>query len=245
MKAFWPDFSYNMYRKACMELNYPKEPFGKYIYELIEPGDVVLDIGCGIGVPAIYVSKLCKSVIALDQNEKALDILSKEIKVNNIMNIDIVKGKWPSLDLEVCDCAISFYAGGATLSTESLIKLVNRLRKGGIITSNGTWEDGGIYKALSERLGVKSREHGCDNGCYLKGKLELLGCKVNCEQIKHDFGQPVQSLEEAVQFLSWQLQLDETYYEKVKKVAPDYIGTRNGGMYISNIRSTCVIIFRK
>lgn len=72
MKSFWPDFSYELYKRACIELNYPENPFSKYIKEFIRPENVVLDIGCGIGIPTMYISKLCKKVIAIDQDDTAL-----------------------------------------------------------------------------------------------------------------------------------------------------------------------------
>lgn len=245
MNAFWPDFSYDMYRKACVELNYPEEPFSRYIKEFIKPEDVVLDIGSGIGIPAVYISRLCKKVIAVEQNKPALDYFDKEIKRGNIKNIQTVHGKWPDVDVDTCDAAVAFYAGGITRDIGSLILLINSVRRGGIITSYGTQQDGGFYKSLADRLGVKSREHSCDNGCYLKGRLEMLDCRVKCEQINHDFGQPVNDIDEAARFLSWQLQLDEGYIDGIKEIAMDYITFRNGKMYIPNQRSTCVIIFEK
>lgn len=245
MKTLWPDFAYDMYKRACNELNYPEIPFGKYIKEFIRAEDIVVDIGCGIGIPAMYISKLCTKVIAVDQDRVALNCLDKDIINNDIKNIQTVYGAWPDVNIQPCDAAVSFYASGIAKNKEGLIALINAVKRGGIITSNGTIDDGGFFKGIADRLGVKSRKRDCNNGCYLKGGLEALGCRVKCEQITHDFGQPVNDIYDAVKFFSWQLHLNDSYYEKVKKVAADYIIDRNGKMYIPNLRNSCVIIFEK
>lgn len=245
MKQFWPDFAYDMYKRACDELNYPENPFSKYIKEFIKPEDVVVDIGCGIGVPAMYISKLCTKVIAIDQDKTALDYFNKEITKHDIKNIQTLYGVWPDVKIQPCDVAIAFYAGGISKDRASLVSLLNSVKRGGIITSNGTLVDGGFYKDLADKLGVKPRNHSCNNGCYLRGSLEMQGCKVKCEQITHDFGQPVNNAEEAVKFFSWQLQLDGSYLDKINKIAMNYIIDRNGKLYIPNLRSSCVITFEK
>lgn len=54
MKKFWPENSYELYKKACMMLNYPEIPFGKFLKEIIKKEDTVADIGCGFGIPSLY-----------------------------------------------------------------------------------------------------------------------------------------------------------------------------------------------
>jgi SAM-dependent methyltransferase len=245
MNTLWPDFSFEMYKRACDELNYPEEPFSKYINEFIKEDDVVADIGCGIGIPAMYISKRCKRVIAIDNNKESLDYFNKEIIKNDIKNIEIVHGAWPTVELEPCDVAIAFYVSKIADSKESLAALVNAVKHGGMITSRGSNEDDGFYNSLATRLGVPSRSYGCSNGCYLRGRLEMLGCKVKCEQISHEFGQPVNDIDEAAKFIWWQLQLDSSYLEQIKMIAGDYIINRNGKLYIPKLRSSCLIIFEK
>lgn len=243
MKTHWPHFAFDMYKRACNELNYPEEPFYKYINEFIRDDDIVADIGCGIGIPALYISKRCKKVIAVDCNEDSLEYFRKEIIKNGIKNIETVYGAWPDVKLEPCDVAVAFYTPAIADNKDSLNALIRSVRRGGIITSNGSLDDGGFYKKLAERLGVKPRSYGCINGCYLRGKLEMSGCKVNCEQIAHEFGQPISNIEEAAKFLCWQLQLDGSYQEPIRKIAKDYVINRGGTMYIPKLRNTCVITF--
>jgi len=98
---------------------------------------------------------------------------------------------------------------------------------------------------LARKIGVELRTYGCENDCYLKGRLEESGCMVKCESINHDFGQPVDNLDEASRFLCWQLKLEERYVEKISKYAQDYIIERDGVMYIPIKRNSCVLVFER
>jgi hypothetical protein len=245
MKVYWPDFAYELYERACRELNYPEVPFVKYIREVVEAEDVVADIGCGIGIPAMYVSSLCKRVVAVDCNKSALDYFGRSMEKHGIGNVDIVHGTWPEMEIEPCDVTMAFYAGKITGSRESLTALLNSTRRAGIIACNGTAAEGGFYKSLADELGVGPRKQGCDNGCYLRGAMEMAGCRVKCEQVAHEFGQPVEDMDEAAKFLCWQLQLDDSYLQLVREIADKYVTSRDGKMYIPNLRSTCVITFLK
>lgn len=246
MAIVWPDFSYELYERACKELNYPEVPFSKYINEMIQPDDTVLDIGCGIGIPAIYLSRLCKKVIAVDQNKSALDYFHRLIDRAGIRNITAIHASWPEVELEACDVAVSFYTSQIGDSKENFDRLIRSVKRGGIITYIGTTaEDDGFYKGLSDDLGIGGRNQNCRNGCYLKGKLEMAGFHVSCEQVNHEFGQPVNDIDEASKFFCWQLQLDDSYLKPIREIAANYMIQKNEKWYIPKSRSSCVLVFRK
>ncbi|WP_067259786.1 HemK2/MTQ2 family protein methyltransferase [Methanobrevibacter cuticularis] len=59
---------------------------------IIEPDDIVLEIGTGTGIIAISASKLAKKVIATDINFDALELAEKNIKANDVGNITLLFG---------------------------------------------------------------------------------------------------------------------------------------------------------
>lgn len=242
MSTYWPDFAYGLYERACMELDYPHIPFGPFINKLISRDDVVADIGCGIGMPAFYLAQRCKNVIAIDENKDALDYLEKRKEKEGVYNITTICGKWPDVPMEPCDALISFYASGVTRDKYRIEMLLKTARRG-ILTGPGPNPDGGFFMDIAKALGVPGREQKCDNGCLVRGKLEMMGCKVSCETIVHDFGQPLNDIEEATKFLSWQLRLDESYFIRIKDVAEKFLTTQNGKLYLPNPRSICILTY--
>jgi hypothetical protein len=85
--------------------------------------------------------------------------------------------------------------------------------------NQGPKERVSFHKGKMQHLNLKDRQSACVGSCYVRGRLEQAGFEVSCEQIEHDFGQPVDSLEESVAFLRNQLFLDETSEERQKEIA--------------------------
>ena len=59
---------------------------------VINYGDSVLEIGTGTGLVAMYASKLTDKVIATDINFNALELAEKNLKKNNINNVELIFG---------------------------------------------------------------------------------------------------------------------------------------------------------
>jgi ubiquinone/menaquinone biosynthesis C-methylase UbiE len=62
---------------------------------LVQPDDVVLDIGAGGGRIALPLALLCREVIALDPSPGMLDVLRAGIAEHGITNIRVETGRWP------------------------------------------------------------------------------------------------------------------------------------------------------
>jgi release factor glutamine methyltransferase len=58
----------------------------------INSGDLVLEIGTGSGIVAMYASKLADKVVATDINFNAIELAEKNFFKNNINNITLVFG---------------------------------------------------------------------------------------------------------------------------------------------------------
>ena len=51
----------------------------------------ILDCGCGCGNYSLELSKLGHNILSIDFNDDMLKILTKQIQINNIKNIDVKK----------------------------------------------------------------------------------------------------------------------------------------------------------
>ncbi len=231
------------YKKTTAYWNYPEVPYGQALREMIRPGDVVADIGCGIGVVSQFMAPLCKRVLAIDKNEQALQSLQKDLQEKSIHNVKPIHACWPEVPTEDWDVAIAIYHYHFGYTKPEIDALLRKTRRCGLIISQGVKEREGFHRKLSQELGLQDRHSGCVSSCYVRGRLEQAGFQVTCEEIVHDFGQPVDNKEEAIAFLRNQLQLDESYEEKLKKIAFDYVENINGQMVYPIKRFNCLLRF--
>ena len=85
-KSYRKYFNSGFYKKR-----YPKPNF-RTLSSILNKSDsrkIIVDIGCGDGRYALPVSRVCKSLFALDISEEAVEGLRQEIKENNLKNIEV------------------------------------------------------------------------------------------------------------------------------------------------------------
>ena len=235
--------SIEAYKKAAAYWNYPEVPYGQFLRELIRPDDVVADIGCGIGVVSQFMAPLCKKVLAIDKNDEVLQSLRRDLTEKSIGNVKPIHACWPDVPEEDWDIAISIYHyhfGYTGLEIETLLR---KTRRGGLIINQGLKERESFHEKLSQELGLPERFSGCAGSCYVRGRLEQAGFHVTCEEIVHDFGQPVDSKEEAIAFLQNQMRLDERHNERLNEIALDYVENIAGQMVFPIKRFNCLLRF--
>ncbi len=243
MGTFWTEKTLQMYQDACDFVHYPEIPLQKHFAAIIRPDDTVMDIGSGSGATAIYLSSFCKKVIAVEQDELACNHLQKQIDAKGIKNIEIINKDWPDVQLKACDVTIMLYvAQKSLLPREKIRALIQSTRRIGIFLST---HSGGLdfRDALLRRLGLVPKAPRCLNACRTFAMLEVEGAKVRCERIEHEFGQPVENLDDAAFFLSNQLHLGNEYLPEVRKAAEEYVETRRGKLYIPKKLVNCLLTF--
>jgi SAM-dependent methyltransferase len=244
----WPPRAYNWYRKACEVYDYPAAPYGKAIKGIIETGDTVLDLGCGIGAASLMIAPFCKRVLALDPDEKALEVLAE--RARGTENIEVRNESWPPKKLIRSDVIVALHVAQAMRSLSNLRLVYESARKGGFIACNSAISrEKEPFVALKEELGIRPNHEKCGNGCYIKGAFEAFGASVKCKKIIYDFGQPLDSIGDAVSFLAWQIGADladfSSVAETIKKHADSSVPKTGGRFLVPLKRQSCGITFLK
>lgn len=244
MKKFWKENSHEAYLWAAEVMNYPELPFGTYLRKILRKTDVVADVGCGFGVPALFMASLCSQVIAIDQDPYALRILEQEKDKRRITNVETRLGQWPDVDLEPCDVVVSFYHNRFAETADNVQKILNIAKRAGIMTSQGPASLPTLAEKVLPMLGLEVPRESCQNGCYAKSLLEAAGLKVECQQIIHDFSQPVRSHEEAAAYISNHLRLEEEHQGELNRILPEILLQKGNQLLIPIIRENCLLTWK-
>lgn len=235
-----------MYEDASKLLNYPEVPMKRFFEELILPEDTVLEIGSGPGVVSLYLASMCQQLIAVEDDQYACDHLQKRAAEKGIRNIDIFHGIWPNAGIKPADVTITLYVFKVFNTVEKVRALLDSTKRAGLFMITQPGIKGGFPVPLSERIGLDLHNFSpYDDGSHTATLLEKEGAKVRLETVKHEFGQPVQNLDEAATFMMRQLKLDKDYFPKVREVAEELVEMRGGRIYVPYERSNSVIVFEK
>jgi SAM-dependent methyltransferase len=241
----WPQKAYKWYREACDKFDYPAAPYGKAIKNLLCEGCTVLDVGCGIGAASVMMASLCRNVIALDRDKKALAELDGRIRENKIDNIKIICDSWPASAPIQADVVIALHVAHAMRSIDNLKSVFESAQRGFIACQAPVSKEEERFLALKEELGITPDYKKCDNGCFIAGALRAFGAEVKCEKAVYEFGQPLDTVEDAVRFVSWQIGADESTDHVIKKRIDEYAIRDGSRFFVPITRQSCAITFTK
>ena len=102
----------------------------------LKPGQIVYDIGCGSGsisIEAALQIELSGKVLAVDYDDKAIELTKKNMEKFNLSNISLIHGNAKEKILELED-ADTIFIGGTGGDTKEIIEISeNKLKSGGRI----------------------------------------------------------------------------------------------------------------
>ena len=244
---FWTAKTIKEYDRACRILRYPQSVVGENLKEFVKQTDVVMDIGAGCGALAAFLSTICSKVYAVEPDEDAYRYITERIKRDNLTNVEAVNLSWPDDSLPQCDVITAFYVYAAHDTAEKVRKVLSKAKRGGIIFCNRAIEPNSITVDIMNRIGaeIPKSAYSCNNGCRLMGMLTALGIDATCQPFSHDFAQPVDSIDEATEFIFRMLRIGENFKEPIHHIIGEYIVEVDGQKFVPYMRESCLIFFTK
>lgn len=103
----------------------------------LSPGDVVADVGCGIGYftfPASYIVGLTGKVLAMDISDEMLEHVREKVHLSGAANIETIRidnEQTLSLEDSLVDVALAFFVLHETEDAAQFIFSLNRILKPG------------------------------------------------------------------------------------------------------------------
>lgn len=246
MGTYWNAERIAKYEDATSLLNYPEVPLKHFFDNMIRPDDTVLEIGSGPGVVSLYLAPFCKSLVAIDDDKVACDHLRKTAAEKGINNIEVQNIQWPDEQVEPADITITLYAYKIFKTMDRVKEVLRLTGRAGMYMITQPGIKGGYPISLFEELGIDHEQQSCYNdGCRTAALLEAAGAKVHCEKVHHDFGQPVEDMDEAARFLMKQLKGKEEEFSNYRAAVEKVVEVREGRLYVPYKRTNCVVIYEK
>ena len=141
--------------------------------------------------------------------------------------------------------AVAFYQHRFGFTSLEIETLLRKTRRCGLVVHQGKHPREGFHEAFGREFGLTEQDESCVESCYVRGRLEQAGFTVTCNEIFHDFGQPVDSKAEAVAYVMKQLHLDEHHRQRLEEIVLNYVEYVNGQMILPIKRYNCILQFYK
>lgn len=132
-------------------------PFGKLVQLAdVQPGDVVLDVGCGTGYSTAVLSKLATSVIALESDEALCATATETLSELDFDNVAVVHGSLLEGYKSEAPYDVIFVGGAVDRVPDSLLA---QLREGGrLVVVEGQGNAGVACIYIKENNVISHRE---------------------------------------------------------------------------------------
>ena len=124
--------AYDSRRFCCNCRKYYDDLFKKIIHDYVKDAEIVLDAGTGTGRFAVYLAKMGKKVVALDQSADMLEVARKKSREQGVSDmIEFVQGDIESLpfDEKKFDAIVSIHVLVHFKSIEKIISEFSRVLK--------------------------------------------------------------------------------------------------------------------
>ncbi|RWQ34771.1 MAG: protein-L-isoaspartate O-methyltransferase [Mesorhizobium sp.] len=117
----------------------------------IDPGDSVLDVGCGTGYATAILSRLAKSVVALESDPALAETAMSTLSALGCDNVSVVKGSLPEGHAAEAPYDVIFIGGSVEKVPDSLL---DQLAEGGRLVAVEGQGNSGVARLFFKTGGV-------------------------------------------------------------------------------------------
>lgn len=203
----------------------------------------ILDIGCGIGSFSMEFAKRGFNVTAIDKSSLAVNTLIKRARMASLRNLKALNISFENfhIDQKYDIILISYMMG--LVNSENIDRILEYTNKHLILVlpADDIKKDFSIYEFYSE-AGIDVNILKQSN--YLN-VLEVLNKKnilYETNVFKSDFGQPFETIEDAVNFTNYYFNITWERWDKLRSWLSRKLIIRNKLYYLPNIKESVMIV---
>ncbi len=226
----WTDESIKWWKRARTYSSHYKE-MAQLVLPYLEEKEVVYDIGCGLGYIDLEVAPYVDKIKCFDIEEKVLEELRKETLIQKVDNLSVSNEEWLELPDQSCDTVLACSFGSLAEYLDDFMRIARKqvliLKRNRSKFAQKYYEGKPLYSAAGSE-------------CYLN-ENKIPYRKIS---VYSDFGQPLESLEEAEKFVSFHRINGD---EPAKKYLEQHLETGKYGYpyYLSNRKEMSLFVIPK
>lgn len=226
----WTEESIKWWQRAKAYSNHYKE-MAELVLPYLEKEERIFDIGCGLGYIDLELASYVRQIRCFDIEKKVLRELKKEVESQNLTNLSVSHEDWLQLPDQSCDSLLACSFGSMEEYLEEFLRIAKKqvliLKRNRSKFSQEDCNGKPFYSVA-----------GCEN--YLKNHY-ISFQKVS---VYSDFGQPLQSLEEAKRFVLFH-RINGT--EPIEEYLEQHLEEGRYGYpyYLSNRKEMCLFVIPK
>lgn len=186
MRMNWDDITIKSFVDASKYTDFHKK-LAQFIRPYIKSSKSFCDIGCGLGLIDMYLSKYLDDITCVDINKNAISYLEKSINENNIKNIKCIIKDFKEIDTKFHTILISFFSYE---DLEYFSKICDRLIA--IVNDRST-----SHIPVSKRKMKEINQHSTQNLKDLLGEKKI---KYEQLSLSMEFGQTFIDKEEIAKY---------------------------------------------
>ena len=182
----WNEKNCRWFKEASSFTGFHKT-LAQKILPLLEPGDTLCDIGCGLGRLVIEIAPYLSEILAVDTNEYAINTLKQDVEHSGIGNVRTRRCDFAEVEGSFDVVLLSLFGH---LDIQKVFKLCRRR----IIRIVSASQKSGLYPQRHRRE-VKNFVP------LTQEELSKLGIDFKLELCTFEFGQPLRTKQDAASFV--------------------------------------------
>ncbi len=171
-----------------------------WIEAKLDPGDTLLDVGCGDGRFALPLATKTSQITAIDYSPEMLQLLMQKAATSGIENIIPVEGNWPDVDVAEHDVVLAAWSMYRQLDIERAVaQLIRTTRKTLVIAMSDAYD--APHRRLIRALVGPDHEPVEPLYLYIAGVMRKLGIRPNIQMLHETRSFQFDTLDEALEIL--------------------------------------------
>ena len=241
MSFTWTEDKIEWFARALEIGEYPTV-FLPILNTMLDTESTVLEIGAGIGPFARMLAGKVRSVTALEPSGLALSHLKDTSFAKGILNIFCIESTWENWQGEEHDVVIASYVGESIVGSEQSLIRINSLARRGVVLiapfgrSKTNFGIDSLYKILGREPPFRMR---CSQDTQMI--LRELGVCFQSAKYTYEFGQPLQSVDEGVRFMSAYHEFALEELDAVRDFVREKVIETDSGYYFPSSRTSLVL----